>query len=215
MDGQLWSVALLVAHLLGDAALSSTAAAMAQSSVAGDAPLHTLLLLLGGAPANQPLMAAAAAAATTGQPAAADPAAGWQQPGVFNPGAADPGGSGGSDSWRHHLAIIAANRTAGDEAAMLQLGSQLLAAGQLLPAHICFVLSGALLQPWDVVAAGGGTSSPSPGVPPLPRGAARAASPAPPLVLLGVDVVGQPRSCTQLRHILATEVFTWSRTVGA
>jgi len=164
----------------------------------------------------------------------------WQAPGVFNPAAAtasgafcsgsSSGGGGGSASWRRHLAVIAANRTPGDETAMLQLGSQLLAAGRVLPAHICFVLAGALLQPWDLAAAtaagAAGSSSPGPAgqmLPPVPapgggaassRSASAAAAQGPPLVLLGADAVCRPRCCAQLGHILQTEVFTWSRTVG-
>lgn len=210
MEGQLWSVALLLARLLGEQAVAATAAAVAQQSVAEAAPLHTLLLLLGGAPADKSLAAAAAASAQAAASTAAGAAgaASWGQPAMFNPAAG--ASSSGSEAWRRHLAAILGNRTPGDEGAVLHLGTQLLAAGQLLPAHICFVAAGALLQAWDVAAAGAVAGSPTP---PLP-GAPKAPAAGVPLVLLGADAAAQPRSCAQLQHILATEVFTWSRTVG-
>lgn len=215
VDSQLWSVALLLARLLGDAAVSATAAAMAQQCLAEGAPLQTLLLLLGGATAEQPLAAAAAqssgGASAAPQPPAATP---WQQPGVFNPAASSSGaaGGGGGDAWRRHLAVMAANRTPGDEAAMALLGARLLAAGRLVPAHICFALAGALLQPWDLAAAAGQPAPVQPGA-----GGSAAPTPAaagPPLVLLGADAAGRPRACAQLPAVLATQVYTWSRTVG-
>ena len=161
---QLWGVALLVSRLLGEAATTATAAAMAQQCVAAAAPLHTLLLLLGGAPADQPLAAVAAAAAGAAGAAGAavhsaplrdSNASNSGAPGMFNPAAAAalPPSAGGDRSWRQHLAMLAANRTTGDESAMLLLGRQLLLVGQLLPAHTCFVLAGALLQPWELAAA--------------------------------------------------------------
>lgn len=215
-DGQLWGIALLLSRLLGEAAVAGTAAAMAQQCIAQAAPLQTLLLLLGGASAEQPLAAAAAAAIEAAAPAAeAPPAAAWQsQPGMFNPAAPAvaprPGSSNDPTAWRRQLAVMVANRTPGDEAAMLSLGRQLLSAGQLLPAHVAFALAGALLQPWDAAAAGGpssaGAAAPAEGGKPAP--------PAPPLVLLGSEAAAQPRMCAQLSAILATEVYTWSRTVG-
>ncbi|KAI7843308.1 hypothetical protein COHA_003139 [Chlorella ohadii] len=121
-----------------------------------------------------------------------------------------PGSSNDPTAWRRQLAVMVANRTPGDEAAMLSLGRQLLSAGQLLPAHVAFALAGALLQPWDAAAAGGpssaGAAAPAEGGKPAP--------PAPPLVLLGSEAAAQPRMCAQLSAILATEVYTWSRTVG-
>lgn len=199
LDSQLWPVALLLSRLLGEAASAAAAAAMAEQCIAEGSPLQSLLLLLGGASPERPLAAAAAAAPAAGGPSgppypAADSS--WPQSGVFRPAASSPAGAA---SWRRHLAVIAANRTPGDEAAMLTLGRQLLAAGQLLPAHICFVLAGALLQPWDVVAGAAGSAGAEPS--------------GPPLVLLGADVAN-PRRCSRLDCILPTEVFTWSRTVG-
>lgn len=217
VDGQLWAIALLLSRLLGEAATAGTAGAMVQQCVAQQAPLQTLLLLLGGASAEQPLAAAAAAAVEAAAPAAeAPPATAWQtQPGMFNPAAASaaaPGAGGSNDptAWRRHLAVMAANRTPGDEAAMLSLGSQLLAAGQLLPAHVAFMLAGSLLQPWDLAAAGNASGAPAAAA----AEAGKPASPAQPLVLLGTDAAVRPRACAQLPAILATEVYTWSRTVG-
>ena len=216
MDGQLWSVALLLSRLLGEAAATGTAAAMVQQCIAQGAPLQTLLLLLGGASVEQPLAAAAAAAIEAAAPASeAPPAAAWQQqPGMFNPAASAagprPGSSSDPTAWRRQLAVMAANRTPGDEGAMLSLGSQLLAVGQLLPAHTAFVLAGALLQPWDLAAAGSATNAGGA----APADAGKHAPPPLPLVLLGMDAAGRPRACAQLSAILATEVYTWSRTVG-
>lgn len=216
VDGQLWSVALLLSRLLGEAAAAGTAAAMAQQCVAQGAPLQTLLLLLGGASVEQPLAAAAAAAIEAAARASeAPPAAAWQQqPGMFNPAASAagtrPGVSSDPTAWRRQLAVVAANRTPGDEGAMLSLGSQLLAVGQLLPAHTAFVLAGALLQPWDLAAAGSATNAGGT----APADAVKQAAPPLPLVLLGVDAAVRPRACALLSAVLATEVYTWSRTVG-
>lgn len=205
LDAQLWHVALLLSRLLGEAATAAATAAMAEQCIADGSPLRTLLLLLGGASAERSLAAAAsappAAGAAAGAPAPAD-ASSWQQPGVFVPAAGSPAGAA---QWRRHLAALAANRTPGDEAAMLALGSQLLAAGQLVPAHICLALAGVLLQPWDIaagVATAGGAAD-----------AAGATPSAPALVLLGGDAA-RPRTCSQLGCILPTEVYTWARTVG-
>lgn len=217
VDAQVWSVALLLSRLLGEAAVAATAASMAERSVADGAPLQTLLLLLGGASAERPLAAAVQASQTpaTEAPQASQP---WQQPGVFNPAVAVTGGAaGGSDAWRRHLAVMAANRTPGDEAAMTMLGCQLLAAGQLLPAHICFALAGVVLQPWDLAAAAAGAppGAAQEAAQPLTSGSIKpGAGPVLPLVLLGSDAVRHPRACAQLHHILATEVYSWSRTVG-
>lgn len=208
LDAQLWPVALLLSRLLGEAATAAAAAAVAEQCVAEGCPLQTLLLLLGGASAERSLAAAAAAGPAAGAAAGAGASAadsGWQQPGLFVPAA---GSSAGAASWRRHLAAIAANRTPGDEAAMLALGRQLLAAGQLVPANICFVLAGALLQPWDVAAGAAGAAAAAGAA-----GTAGAVPSAPALVLLGAEAAN-PRSCAQLGCILPTEVFTWSRTVG-
>lgn len=184
---------------------------MAQQCLAEGAPLQTLLLLLGGATAERSL-AAAAAQSSAGVAAAPEQAAAapWQQPGMFNPASSASRAAGGGSSgaaWRRHLAVMAANRTPGDEAPMALLGSHLLAAGHLVPAHTCFALAGTLLQPWDMAAAAVA------GMPAV-AGAPAPSAPGPPLVLLGADAVGAPRTCAQLPAILATEVYTWTRTVG-
>ncbi|KAI3429223.1 hypothetical protein D9Q98_005322, partial [Chlorella vulgaris] len=239
---QLWNLALLLSRLLGPAAISATAAAMTQQSLAEAAPLHTLLLLLGGASPDRPL-ALAAAAAAEGQSAGSVPAAadqpeqggGWM-PAVFRPGSQAAASGGASAGWRQHLAVMAANRTPGDEAAMLLLGSKLLGVGQVLPAHVCFVLAGASVQPWDLAAATSAAAAPAAGSrrgdhtaavlsatsPAAAPGGAPGNSPAtaavhaPPLqlVLVGADAVGRPRSCAQLGPILATEVYAWARTAA-
>lgn len=236
MDGQLWSVAVLLSRLMGDAAVSATAAAMARQCVPDSQPLHTLLLMLGGASPEQALHAAVASAEGGPSPpvepaAASGAAAPAQQPGMFNPlvAAATPRAVSRGDAWRRHLAVIAANRTPGDEAAVLLLGGRLLAAGRLLPAQVCFALAGAPLQPFDVAAdaaaAAAATAFPAhPGAMPpgaaaqLPAGAGGSPTKRPPptatLVLLGADVAARPRACTHLPAVLASEVYTWCRTVG-
>jgi hypothetical protein len=211
--------------------------------VAASSPLQTLLLLLGGASPEAPLAAAAAAAvdgagAVPSLPSAPGAAAsGSQVPAVFRPAAV----SGvPAPAWRQHLAMLAANRTPGDAAALLLLAGRLLAAGQVLPAHLAFILAGSFPQPWDLAVAAatapapagsapGQASSPSrtpapallaaaaqPGGSPgsNPGSAAAPAAATPPLVLLGADVAGRPRSLAQLPHVLATEVYAWARTAG-
>ena len=78
-------------------------------------------------------------------------------------------------SWQQHLAVVAANRTPGDEGLLLQLGQLLAAQGQLLPAHCCYVVAGAHMQPATEALA------------------TRGPVPLPALVLVGADPVAQPR----------------------
>lgn len=112
---------------MGEPALAETAAAMAQQCLAPGAPLRTLSLLLAGGPN----------AVLGGQA----PSNGVQapQPGAAALGSAPMGEEAGAAArtllaagdWRQQLAVVAANRTPGDERLLEGLGEALLAQGQV------------------------------------------------------------------------------------
>lgn len=110
--GKLWGPALLLARSCGDSAFTETASAMAEGAATAGSPLHTLTLLLSGKPD-----------AVHAEPAAVTPAA---EPSSFPFAQAVQSRSAALLSqWRGNLAILAANRVAGDEAAMVKLGDRL------------------------------------------------------------------------------------------
>lgn len=127
VTGQLWGPALLLARHCGDKAFLETAAAMAEGSTTAGTPLHTLTLLMSGkthavhaehaepGPGSNAAQQAAAAAAAS-------------QPMQYGSPFAQPAQSSAAgllSQWRGNLAIMAANRVAGDEAAMVKLGDRL------------------------------------------------------------------------------------------
>jgi hypothetical protein len=50
-------------------------------------------------------------------------------------------------SWRRHLAAIISNRTAGWDRVAVSLGDRLLALGETIPAHVCYMVCGCSLSP--------------------------------------------------------------------
>lgn len=134
-EAQLWGVALLVARLLGEQAVSETAAAMAQQCLAPGAPLRTLCLLLASGAEGALGLPPGGGGAGRSPPTSVGGSAGPLQPGPAGPGAA-AAGAGPLDllagDWRQQLAVLAANRTPGDERVMERLGERLLReAGQV------------------------------------------------------------------------------------
>ena len=117
VEGRLWGPALLLARHCGDKAFIETAGAMAQASTTTGSPLHTLTLLLSG-------KADAVQASHAEQETHRNAAAAAQPSSPFGLGM--PSASHDVlNQWRGHLAILASNRMAGSEVAMVQLGERL------------------------------------------------------------------------------------------
>ncbi len=118
--GKLWGPALLLARHCSEKAFLETAAAMAEGSTAMGSPLHTLTLLMSGK-----------ADAVHAVPAGPGPDSNSKQQAAsvqFGSPFAQPVQSeagGVLSQWRGNLAIMAANRVAGEEAAMVKLGDRL------------------------------------------------------------------------------------------
>lgn len=112
--GKLWGPALLLARTCGDKAFTETAAAMAEGSITAGSPLHTLALLMSGK----------CDAVHAGH---AEPAAGSEAEQSSSPFAQAVQSRSAAllSQWQGNLAIMAANRVAGDEAAMVKLGDRL------------------------------------------------------------------------------------------
>ena len=127
MGGKLWGPALLLARHCGDKAFLETAAAMSDGSTAAGSPLHTLTLLMSGQTDALHAVPAGHTGATPGSKkdrggAAAASMAPHSSP--FAQGAPSQS-EGVLSQWQGNLAILAANRVAGDEAAMVKLGDRL------------------------------------------------------------------------------------------
>jgi len=123
--GKLWGPALLLARHCSDKAFLETAAAMAEGSTTMGSPLHTLTLLMSGkADAVHAVPAEPGSDSNSKQQAGGAAVASVQYGSPFaQPVQTDAGGV--LSQWRGNLAIIAANRVAGEEAAMVKLGDRL------------------------------------------------------------------------------------------
>ena len=118
--GKLWGPALLLARHCSDKAFLETAAAMAEGTTTTGSPLHTLTLLMSGkADAVHAVPAEPGPDSNSKQQAASvQYGSPFAQP---VPSEADAVLS----QWRGNMAIMAANRVAGEEAAMVKLGDRL------------------------------------------------------------------------------------------
>ena len=120
VGGKLWGPALLLARHCSEKAFLETAAAMAEGSTTMGSPLHTLTLLMSGkADAVHAVPAVPGPDSNSKQQAASvQYGSPFAQP---VPSEADAVLS----QWRGNMAIMAANRVAGEEAAMVKLGDRL------------------------------------------------------------------------------------------
>ena len=122
MAGKLWGPALLLARHCSDKAFLETAAAMAEGSTTVGSPLHTLTLLMSGK--VDAVHAVPGPGSDFKQQAGGATAASVQYGSPFaQPVQSDADGV--LSQWRGNLAIMAANRVAGEEAAMVKLGDRL------------------------------------------------------------------------------------------
>ena len=110
--GKLWGPALLLARSCGEKAFTETASAMAEGTTTAGSPLHTLALLISGKPDAVHAEPAAAAAAAESSSGPFGQAVQSRSAAVLS-------------QWRGNLSIMAANKVAGDEAAMVKLGDRL------------------------------------------------------------------------------------------
>ncbi|KAL0026968.1 hypothetical protein WJX79_003842 [Trebouxia sp. C0005] len=94
----------------------------------------------------------------------------------------------GSTTWRGNLAIMAANRVAGEEAAMVKLGDRLWQErSQAVAGHICYILAGLHTQPHG---------------------------PASQMCLVGADHHSCPRRFATIPALQRSEVLEWARSQG-
>jgi len=120
VGGKLWGPALLLARHCSEKAFLETAAAMAEGSTTMGSPLHTLTLLMSGK-----ADAVHAVPAEPGPDSNSKLQAASVQYGSPFAQPVQSEADGVLSQWRGNLAIMAANRVAGEEAAMVKLGDRL------------------------------------------------------------------------------------------
>ncbi|GAQ78521.1 hypothetical protein KFL_000140410 [Klebsormidium nitens] len=178
-QGQLWGPALVLARQLGDKVFCETVGEMAQRQFCLGTPLRTLHLLLAQQPAE--------VFAGKKMPAQGDsPMAGGPQPA---PGVDQGDGLGSMlDQWQDNLAILAANRAAGDDKVITHLGDSLWRTrGEVAAAHMCYLV--AELQPEGF----SGTSR---------------------VCLVGADQYKYPRTFATPEAIQRTELYEHAKMLG-
>ncbi|KAK9817295.1 hypothetical protein WJX72_012309 [[Myrmecia] bisecta] len=192
MAGGLWGPALLLARHCGDKAFTEAAAQMAEHVMAAGSPLWALSLLLAGKPdlvhqAKAVEDTAGGASAEGGVPMVA--AFGGSEAAALTAGSSTSGSATLLAEWRENLAILGANRTAGDEAVIAKLGDRLWSErGEVEAAQLCYLVAGGALQFYE---------------------------PASRLCLAGADHRGRPRSYASLATLQRTEVFEWAKLSGS
>lgn len=129
-EGQLWGPALILAAQLGDQHYIESVRQMAHCQLVAGSPLRTLCLLIAGQPAD--VFSADSTSKSGGSPDALR----------ISQQHAQGGANGMLDDWEENLAIIAANRTKGDELVVLHLGDCLWKErGEITAAHICYLVA--------------------------------------------------------------------------
>ncbi|GBG61429.1 hypothetical protein CBR_g21774 [Chara braunii] len=135
-QGHLWAPALVLARQLGERTYVETCADMAQHLFTLGSPLRTLCLLLSGQPKEV--------------------FAGLSSPMEVSTLQEDFGQEGyGSmlDDWQENLAVMAANRTDGDERVIIHLGDCLWRSrGEVAAAHMCYMVADAQLEAYSSTA---------------------------------------------------------------
>ncbi|EFJ11499.1 hypothetical protein SELMODRAFT_426257 [Selaginella moellendorffii] len=114
-DGQLWGCALLMARQLGEKFYTDTIADMAQRQFQPGFPLRTLTLLYAGQHAGVFVGNTNSSNVTALQP--------QPVPASAVDGATQDAVEGMLEEWQENLAIMAANRTNGDERVIMHLGA--------------------------------------------------------------------------------------------
>ncbi|XP_024391506.1 protein transport protein SEC16A homolog [Physcomitrium patens] len=174
-EGELWGIALVIARQLGEKLFCDTVTEMARRQFVAGSPLRTLSLLLAGQPAE----VFAAPRAQTGSPMGGTAAASDESQ--------DEEGAM-LDEWRENIAMMAANRTQGDERVMLHLGDRLWGVrGEVAAAHLCYLVADANLASYS--------------------GNAR-------LCLIGGDHCKNPRTFVTAEAIQRTEIYEHAKVLG-
>uniref|UniRef100_A0A7I4DLP5 Protein transport protein sec16 n=1 Tax=Physcomitrium patens TaxID=3218 RepID=A0A7I4DLP5_PHYPA len=174
-EGELWGIALVIARQLGEKFFCDTVTEMARRQFVSGSPLRTLSLLLAGQPAE----VFAAPSPQSGNPMGGVVAASEQS---------EVGQGAMLDDWQENIAIMAANRTQGDERVMLHLGDRLWGVrGEVAAAHVCYLIADANLESYS--------------------GNAR-------LCLIGADHCKNPRTFVTAEAIQRTEIYEHAKVLG-
>ncbi|XP_024522902.1 protein transport protein SEC16A homolog, partial [Selaginella moellendorffii] len=176
-DGQLWGCALLMARQLGEKFYTDTIAEMAQRQFQPGFPLWTLTLLYAGQHAGVFVGNTNLSNVTALQP--------QPVPASAVDGATQDAVEGMLEEWQENLAIMAANRTNGDERVIMHLGDCLWRhRDEICGAHICYLVANASFEPF---------------------------SPSARLCLIGADHCKYPRTYTSPEAIQQMEVYEFAR----
>ncbi|XP_024532336.1 protein transport protein SEC16B homolog isoform X1 [Selaginella moellendorffii] len=179
-DGQLWGCALLMARQLGEKFYTDTIAEMAQRQFQPGFPLRTLTLLYAGQHAGVFVGNTNLSNVTALQP--------QPVPASAVDGATQDAVEGMLEEWQENLAIMAANRTNGDERVIMHLGDCLWRhRDEICGAHICYLVANASFEPF---------------------------SPSARLCLIGADHCKYPRTYASPEAIQRMEVYEFARVTG-
>ncbi|XP_024532259.1 protein transport protein SEC16B homolog isoform X1 [Selaginella moellendorffii] len=192
-DGQIWGCALLMARQLGQKFYTDTTAEMAQRQFQPGFPLRTLTLLYAGQHAGVFVGNTNSSNVTALQPQLV--------PASAVDGATQDAVEGMLEEWQENMAIMAVNRTNGDERVIMQLGDCLWRHRdevytwshvdvshsfnlQICGAHICYLVANASFKPF---------------------------SPPARLCLIGADHCKYPRTYASPEAIQRMEVYEFAR----
>lgn len=134
IEGQLWSIALVLAAQTGDQSYMDTVKQMAFHQLVPGSPLRTICLLIAGQLAY---------VFSTDSPADSS---------IHAPVNMSPKCNTNSilDNWEDNLAVISANRTKDDELVLLHLGDCLWKdRSDIVAAHSCYILAEAKFEPYS------------------------------------------------------------------
>lgn len=137
-QAQLWGIAMVISRLLGEGTTDGVLQSMIRASMKPESPLSTLCSLLSGGPdvllSEQQLCEQPKSAEQRGLVGSQSSP---YSAGLHGTSSMPAAGIGGGvldllmTDWRRQLAIIAANRTPGDEKVLERLGARLLQAQQV------------------------------------------------------------------------------------
>ncbi|XP_024532260.1 protein transport protein SEC16B homolog isoform X2 [Selaginella moellendorffii] len=176
-DGQIWGCALLMARQLGQKFYTDTTAEMAQRQFQPGFPLRTLTLLYAGQHAGVFVGNTNSSNVTALQPQLV--------PASAVDGATQDAVEGMLEEWQENMAIMAVNRTNGDERVIMQLGDCLWRhRDEICGAHICYLVANASFKPF---------------------------SPPARLCLIGADHCKYPRTYASPEAIQRMEVYEFAR----
>eukprot|EP00898_Chlorokybus_atmophyticus_P003135 jgi/Chlat1/3822/Chrsp26S04053 len=184
VEGQLWGTALILARHLGDKVFADTCAEVATRSFFPGVPMQTLHFLLAGRPAD--IFQADGQHHTSGSTLAGQQHSGSSAFGGFQ--AAISPGTNLLANWHEHLAIMAANRTPGDDAVIMYLGDRLWGVlGEVEAAHLCYLVAERPPEQF---------------------------SPTARMCLIGADHKSSPRTYATPEAIMRTEIFEHALAAG-